>query len=50
MPRDTYKYELKNGNKVEYVGITNDPERREAQYRQEKNFDTMNIVSSCFNL
>jgi predicted GIY-YIG superfamily endonuclease len=44
MQRDTYKYELKDGKKVVYVGITNDPERREAQHRQEKNFGTMNIV------
>ena len=27
--RDTYKYELKQGNKVVYVGITDDPGRRE---------------------
>jgi predicted GIY-YIG superfamily endonuclease len=48
MQRDTYKYELKDGKKVVYVGITNDPERREAQHRQEKNFGTMNC-RSCFN-
>jgi predicted GIY-YIG superfamily endonuclease len=44
MQRDTYKYELKNGNKVEYVGITNDPQRREAEHRQNKNFDKMEII------
>lgn len=33
--RDTYKYELRNGNKVVYVGITNDLARREAEHRNE---------------
>ena len=33
--RDTYKYELRNGNKVVYVGITNDLGRREAEHRNE---------------
>lgn len=33
--RNTYKYELHNGNKVVYVGITNDMERREAEHRNE---------------
>lgn len=32
---DTYKYELRNGNKVVYVGITNDLGRREAEHRNE---------------
>lgn len=31
--RNTYKYELRNGNKVVYVGITNDLGRREAEHR-----------------
>lgn len=44
MPRDTYKYELKQGNKVVYAGITNDPIRRETQHRQDKDFDAMKIV------
>lgn len=33
--RDTYKYELRNGRKVVYVGITNDLERRENEHRNE---------------
>lgn len=33
--RDTYKYELRNGKRVVYVGITNDLERREAEHRNE---------------
>ena len=42
--RNTYKYELTKGNKVVYIGITNNPERREAEHRQNKNFDKMKIV------
>lgn len=48
--RDTYKYELKQGNKVVYVGITNDPARREMEHRQDKNFDKMRIVGSASTL
>ena len=33
--RDTYKYELRNGNRIVYVGITNNLERREAEHRNE---------------
>lgn len=35
MSRNTYKYELRDGNRVVYVGITNDLERREAEHRAE---------------
>ena len=31
MSRDTYKYELRDGNRVVYVGITNDLQRRESE-------------------
>lgn len=31
--RDTYKYQLKKGNKVIYIGVTNDLERREKQHQ-----------------
>lgn len=44
--RNTYKYELTKGNKVVYVGITNNPGRREAEHRQNKNFDKMKIVGN----
>lgn len=44
MDRDTNKYVLKDGNKVVYVGITDNPERREAEHRQDKNFDKMELV------
>lgn len=33
--RDTFKYELRRGNKLVYVGITNDLERREDEHRRE---------------
>ncbi len=42
--RDTSKYILKQGNKIVYVGITNDPQRREAEHRQDKDFDKMEII------
>lgn len=43
--KDTYKYELLQGNKVVYVGITTDPTRREAEHRREKKtFDKMKVV------
>lgn len=44
--RDTVTYELKNGNKVKYVGTTNDPERREQEHRESsKKFGHMRITS-----
>lgn len=44
--RNTYKYELTKGNKVVYVGTTNDPERREMEHHQDKNFDKMRIIGN----
>ena len=45
-PRDTVTYELKNGNKVLYVGTTNDPERRlEEHVEQRKKFGPMKLTS-----
>ena len=35
-PRDTARYHLKEGNKIIHTGITNDPERREAEHQQER--------------
>ncbi len=44
--RDTVTYELKQGNKVVYVGTTNDPERREAEHKKAgKSFGNMNVTS-----
>lgn len=48
MPKkqDTVTYELKQGNKVVYVGTTNDPEQREQEHREAgKQFGHMNITS-----
>lgn len=43
--RDTYRYELKQGQKVLYAGITNNPDRREAEHRNEgKRFGRMDVV------
>lgn len=49
--RNIYKYELKEGNKVVYIGITNNPERRENEHLLEgKVFDKMNIVGRVSTL
>ncbi len=32
--RNTYKYYLKKGNRIVYVGITNNLKRRDAEHRQ----------------
>ena len=32
--RDTYKYHLKQGKKVIYIGVTNNLERREAEHKE----------------
>ncbi|MGI9345020.1 MAG: GIY-YIG nuclease family protein [Gammaproteobacteria bacterium] len=45
--RDTVTYELKKGNEVLYVGITNDPARREQEHKNEgKKFTRMNVTSN----
>lgn len=44
--RNTNKYELTRGNKVVYVGITEDPAGREEQHRQDKDFDKMRIMGA----
>lgn len=44
--QDTVTYELKQGNKVVYVGTTNDPERREQEHKEDgKKFGRMNVTS-----
>lgn len=42
----TYKrYELRDGRKIVYVGITDDPKRRESEHRQDgKKFAKMNVT------
>ncbi len=43
---DTVVYELKKGNKILYVGTTNDPERREQEHKKTgKNFGHMNVIT-----
>jgi hypothetical protein len=42
--RDTYRYILKNGNSIEYIGITNDPKRRETEHNKDKCFGKMEII------
>ena len=34
MPRDTYKYHFKKGNKIVHTGIANDLDRREQEHKQ----------------
>lgn len=42
--RDTYRYTLRQGNKIVYVGITNDPGQREARHRADgKRFSSMRV-------
>ena len=31
--RNTYRYTLRNGNRITYRGITNNPERRASEHR-----------------
>ena len=45
--RDTYKYILKDGNKVMYVGITDDPQRRESEHKRDKDFQKNESHRSC---
>lgn len=42
--RDTYLYQLKDGNEIVYYGITNNPDRREIeQENSDKKFTRMRI-------
>ena len=44
--RDTVVYELKDGNEIVYIGITNDPEGRELKHRREgKKFGHLRVAS-----
>lgn len=42
--RDTYRYELRRGGNVLYVGITKNPERRVIEHSANKDFGSMHIV------
>jgi len=44
--RDTNRYRLKDGNKIVYIGITNDPERRAREHHDEHiKFTKMEVVN-----
>ncbi len=43
--RNYHRYELRQGHQIVYAGITNDPERREEEHREEgKRFSGMSTV------
>ncbi len=44
--RDTYKYELRDQNRVVYIGITNDPDRREEDRAEGKRFSHMWLIGN----
>lgn len=44
--RDTIRYELRDGNEVVYVGITNNPERRAQEHKTNKEFRKMVPIGS----
>ena len=41
--RDYSRYELWDGNKIVYIGITNDPDRRIGEHGAKKKFSTMQV-------
>jgi predicted GIY-YIG superfamily endonuclease len=44
-PRNTYRYVLKQGHRIVYRGITNNPERRETEHRlARKRFTKLTVV------
>jgi len=46
--RDTYRYKLKKGNQIVYIGITNYPKRREYEHKSEKKqFSKMEKVGTA---
>jgi len=43
--RDTSRYKLKEGNEIVYIGITDDPKRRESEHKSEgKEFSKLEKV------
>ena len=43
--RDHHRYELRKGHEIVYIGITNDPERRESEHESApERFTKMNLV------
>ncbi len=48
--RDTYKYKLYEGNNIVYIGITNDPKRRENEHKNAgESFTKMETFGSAVN-
>jgi predicted GIY-YIG superfamily endonuclease len=46
--RDHYRYELRRGGKIIYIGITNNPDRRKSEHRSKgKYFASMTILGSA---
>jgi len=46
--RDTCRYKLKKGNQIVYIGITDDPKRRESEHKSEgKQFSKMEKVGTA---
>jgi len=41
--RDTYNYNLWDGSRKVYAGVTNDPEVRELQHRRDKKFTRVEV-------
>ena len=44
--RDTFKYVLKNGHKIVYIGTSRNPDRRENEHKNDKKFTHMVIVGN----
>ncbi len=42
--RNMYRYVLQDGPSIVYVGITDNPERREKEHRENKDFTSMKVV------
>jgi len=46
--RDHYRYELRDGREIVYIGITTDPARRETEHTSDgRRFTSMNIVGTA---
>lgn len=44
-PRDTYLYELKDGNEIVYYGISYNPDLREVTHQRFKDFTHKRVIS-----
>lgn len=48
--RDYVLYELRKGREIVYFGITNEPDRREVEHKQDKDFTSMNVITPKLTL